>query len=128
MRFRHIATCDNVRHLWVQNASARVVRSTFLMFPRMESIKDPVQREVFKIFGELHLPVLRKLTFVADQEESEITCIVAALEITSCDVQVVDSQTAIPLSEVDVDVVELLFSIAREVTIHGEVLCRPIRQ
>ncbi|KAG1725670.1 hypothetical protein EDB19DRAFT_2043193, partial [Suillus lakei] len=85
----------------ISNASARVIRSTFLIFPRMESIKDPFQeREVLKIFGELRLPVLRKLTFVADPEESEIAWIVAALEIASCDVQVIDFQTSIPLSEV----------------------------
>lgn len=157
MRFRHIPTCDNVRHLWVQNASARIIRSTFLMFPRMESIKvdliisdighphnstthsclesitfpipsDPFQqREVLKIFDELHLPMLRKLTFVADPEESEVSCIVAALEIASCNVQVIDFQTTTPLSEIDVDVIEPLFSLAREVTVRGEVLCRSVR-
>ncbi|KAG1870797.1 hypothetical protein F4604DRAFT_849677 [Suillus subluteus] len=158
MRFRHTPTCDNVRHLWVQNASAHIIRSSFLMFPRMESIKvdqirsenghphnstthsclesitfpipsDPFQqREVLKIFGELCLPMLRKLTLVADPEESEVSCIVAALELASCDVQVVDFQTTILLSEVDVDVIEPLFSVAREVTVHGEVLRRPVRQ
>ncbi|KAG2346442.1 hypothetical protein BDR05DRAFT_988114 [Suillus weaverae] len=158
MRFRHIPTCDNVRHLWIQNASARIIRSTFLMFPRMESIRvdlilsdighphnstthsclesitfpipsDPFQqREVLKIFGDLRLPMLRKMTFVADPEESEVFCIVAALEIASCNVQVVDFQTTMPLSEVDVDVIEPLFSVAREVTVHGEVLRRPVRQ
>ncbi|KAG2082367.1 hypothetical protein BD769DRAFT_670286 [Suillus cothurnatus] len=157
MRFRHIPTCDNVRHLWVQSASARVIRSAFLMFPRMESIKvdsiisdighphnstthsclesitfpipaDPFQqREVLKIFSELSLPVLRKLTFVADPEESEVICIVAALEIASCNVQVVDFQTTIPFNEVDVDVVEPLFSVVKEVTIHGQMLRRPVR-
>ncbi|KAG2151586.1 uncharacterized protein EDB93DRAFT_1138288 [Suillus bovinus] len=158
MRFRHIPTCDNIRHLWVQNASARVIRSTFLMFPLMESIKvdliisdighphnstthsclnsitfpipsDPFQqREVLKIFDELCLPMLRKLTFVADPEESEVSCIVAALEIASCNVRVIDFQTTTPLSEIDMDVIEPLFSVAREVTIHGKALCRLVRQ
>lgn len=157
-RFKHIPTCDNVRHLWIQNASARVIRSTFLMFPRMESIKvdtilsdighphnstthsclesitfpipsDPFQqREVLKIFSELCLPMLRKLTFVADPEEAEVSCIVEALELAYCDVQVINFWTTIPLSEVDMDVIEPLFSVAREVTIHGEELRRPIRQ
>jgi hypothetical protein len=81
----------------------------------LESITFPIpadpfqQREVLKIFSELSLPVLRKLTFVADPEESEVICIVAALEIASCNVQVVDFQTTIPFNEVDVDVVEPLF-------------------
>ncbi|KAG2065619.1 hypothetical protein BDR04DRAFT_1108139 [Suillus decipiens] len=158
MRFRHIPTCDNVRHLWIQNASARVIRSTLLMFPRLESIKvdviisdighphdltthpclesitfpipsDPFQqREVLKIFSELCLPTLRKLTFVADPEESAVSCIMEALETAFCDVQVVDFQTTIPLSEVDIDVIEPLFSVAREVTVHGEMLHHPVRQ
>lgn len=128
------------------------------MFPRMESIKvdvilsdighpqnstthsclelitfpipsDPFQqREVLKIFAELCLPMLRKLTFVADPEEAEVSCIVAALEMAYCDVQVVDFRTTIPLSEVDVDVIEPLFSVAREVTVHGEELRCPVRQ
>lgn len=158
MRFRHVPTCDNVRHLRVENASARVIRSAFLMFPRLESIKvdlilsdishpnnsithhclesitfpipsDPFQqREVLKIFGELRLPVLRKLTLAADPEESEIACIMAALQIASCDVRVVDFQTTISLSEVDVDVVEPLFSVVRKVTVRGEVLRRLVRK
>jgi hypothetical protein len=90
---------------------------------------DPFQqREVLKIFAELCLPMLRKLTFVADPEESEVACIVAMLEIASCDVQVVDFRTTIPLSEVDVDVIEPLFSVTREVTVHGKVLRRAVRQ
>ncbi|KAG1813681.1 uncharacterized protein BJ212DRAFT_1301053 [Suillus subaureus] len=86
----------------------------------LESITIPIpsdpfqQREVLKIFGELCLPMLRKLTLVADPEESEVSCIMTALEIASCDVQVVDFQTTIPLGEVDVDVIEPLFSVARE--------------
>jgi hypothetical protein len=81
---------------------------------------DPHLRGIFiEFFDGLHLPMLRKLTVVGEPNKSQVDCIVVALEIASCRVEVVDFQTDTPASEVDLDIVKPLFSAVREITLRG---------
>ncbi|KAG2353583.1 hypothetical protein BDR07DRAFT_696285 [Suillus spraguei] len=74
----------------------------------------------------LHLPVLRKLTLEGDPTKSAVDCIMAGLAVTAtCNLQVIDFQTLIPQDEVDVDVVEPLLSVVREISVCSVLLrCR----
>ncbi|KAG0702643.1 hypothetical protein DFH29DRAFT_920494 [Suillus ampliporus] len=153
--FRPTPTCNNVRHLRLASCSVHVIRSSLTIFPHMETLRvdiilstpitpagsithphlqsitvpfswSPYQCELTKMFRGLHLPMLRKLTLIAEPNEWEVTYIMEALASASCDVQALDFVSTIPLSEVDVDIVEPLFSVVREVTVHGELLRHPV--
>ncbi|OJA07670.1 hypothetical protein AZE42_01850 [Rhizopogon vesiculosus] len=145
---RSIPTCKNIRHIHIQNASVHAIRRT-LDFPHLESItvddilsasrdreitathpclesmtlplaSNPHLRGLFiELFKGLHLPMLGKLTVVGEPKKPEVDCIVKALEGASCRVRVVDFQTDLPVSEIDMDIVRPLFSVAREITIRG---------
>ncbi|KAG1810880.1 uncharacterized protein BJ212DRAFT_572880 [Suillus subaureus] len=81
-----------------------------------------------EIFVGLHLPVLRKLTLVGCPTKSGVDRIMAWLEVTAtCNLQVIDFQTAMPQDEVDVDVVEPLLSVVREISVcYSDVVPRTI--
>lgn len=70
-------------------------------------------------FDGLHLPVLRELTLVGYPTKSGVNCIMAALAVTAtCNLQVIDFQTATRQDEVDVGVVEPLLSVVvREISV-----------
>ncbi|KAG0703583.1 hypothetical protein DFH29DRAFT_916160 [Suillus ampliporus] len=77
-----------------------------------------------EVFDGLYLPMLQKLTLVGDPNPGVVGRIMAALAVAvSCNVRVVDFQTDTPLDEVDLDTVEPLLSVVREVSVHEGLLC-----
>jgi len=144
-----IPTCKNLRHLHFRSASVHAIRCILEYFPHLESIavdellsvsgygpittthpclesitlplhSDPHLRGIFiEFFDGLHLPMLRKLTVVGEPNKPQVDCIVVALGIASCRVEVVDFQADTPASEVDLDIVKPLFSAVREITLRG---------
>lgn len=70
--------------------------------------------------------MLRKLTLVGHPNKLGVNRIMAALEVTAtCNLQVIDFRTIRPQDEVDVDVVEPLLSVAREISVCSVLLrCR----
>ena len=146
---RSIPTCKNLRHLHLRSASLHAIRCMLEYFPHLESIavdevlsvssrgpitathpclesmtlplhSDPHFRGIFiEFFDGLHLPMLRKLTVVGEPNKPQVDCIVVALGIASCRVEVVDFQTDTPASEVDLDIVKPLFSAVKEITLRG---------
>jgi hypothetical protein len=93
---------------------------------RLESMTLPItsdRQEFIDIFNGFHLPMLQKLTVVVEElKPLEIDCIMMALAVTTCQKPTVDLQMATPPSEVDIDIVEPLLSVAKEVTVCGKVL------
>ncbi|KAG2138502.1 hypothetical protein DEU56DRAFT_802031, partial [Suillus clintonianus] len=77
-----------------------------------------------EIFNGFHLPMLQKLTVVGVPNKPEVDCIMAALAVAHCHVQVIDFQ--VPPTEVDVSgtAVEPLLSVAKEVTVCGVLYSR----
>ncbi|KAG2353999.1 hypothetical protein BDR07DRAFT_646027 [Suillus spraguei] len=74
----------------------------------------------------LHLPVLRKLTLEGDPTKSAVDCIMAGLAVYR-NLQLASHRLsdAIPQDEVDVDVVEPLLSVVREISVCSVLLrCR----
>lgn len=110
--------------------------SHLVTHPCLESSTLPLPSDLDKnphwptaIFDGLHLPMLRKLTLVGHPTKSGVNRIVAALEVTAtCNLQVIDFRTIRPQDEVDVDVVEPLLSVAREISLCSVLLrCRAPR-
>jgi hypothetical protein len=110
--------------------------SHLVTYPCLESLTLPLPLDLDKnphwptaIFDGLHLPVLRKLTLVGHPNKLGVNRIMAALKVTAtCDLQVIDFQTIRPQDEVDVDVVEPLLSVAREISVCSVLLrCRAPR-
>jgi hypothetical protein len=62
---------------------------------------------------------------MGELDQAGVDCIVAALAVASCNVQVIDLQTDTPPCEVDADMIETLFSTVNEVTVCGELLHCP---
>ncbi|KAG0704087.1 hypothetical protein DFH29DRAFT_997975 [Suillus ampliporus] len=85
---------------------------------------DPYYRQGFiNMFDGFHLPMLQKLTVVVGElKKPEVDCIMAGLSVASCHGPAVDFQMATPPSQVDMDIVEPLLSVVKEVTVCGEVL------
>ncbi|KAG2124019.1 hypothetical protein DEU56DRAFT_828571 [Suillus clintonianus] len=153
--FTDTDTYKHMRHLHLQVASGQVIHTSLIIFHHLETIvadigssdigtprdsithhyletmtlplyANPLYRRGFiDIFNGLNLPKLQKLTVAAKPKGPEVKCIMAVLTAASCHLRVLDFQTEIPLSEVDVNEVEPLFSAVREVTVRGEVLRRP---
>ncbi|KAG1859283.1 hypothetical protein F4604DRAFT_1958023 [Suillus subluteus] len=82
-----------------------------------------------KIFDGLHIPVLRKLTLVGCPTKSGVDRIMAGLAVTAtCNLQVIDFQKDMLQDEVDMNVVEPLLSVVREISDCGVLLrCRTPR-
>jgi hypothetical protein len=93
---------------------------------RLKSMTLPItsdRQEFIDIFDGFHLPMLQKLTVVVEQlKPQEVECIRMALAVATCYEPTVDLQTATPPSEVDMDIVEPLLSVTKEVTVCGKVL------
>lgn len=110
--------------------------SHLVTYPCLESLTLPLPLDLDKnphwptaIFDGLNLPVLRKLTLVGYPTKLGVDRIVAALKATAtCNLQVIDFRTFRPQDEVDVDVVEPLLSVAREISVCSALLrCRASR-
>lgn len=147
---RPAPTCKDICHLRLQHTSVNAIRCTSVIFPhletmvvddysvgsgdridtvtqsRLESMTLPItsdRQEFIDIFNGFHLPMLQKLTVVVEElKPLEIDCIMMALAVTTCQKPTVDLQMATPPSEVDIDIVEPLLSVAKEVTVCGKVL------
>jgi hypothetical protein len=87
---------------------------------------DYYSHQLTEIFDGLRLPALRKLTLVGYPTKLRVDRTMAALAvIATCNLQVIDFQSAMPQDEVDVDVVEPLLSFAREISFRSVLLrCR----
>ncbi|KAG1880750.1 hypothetical protein F4604DRAFT_1922373 [Suillus subluteus] len=147
---RPAPTCKDIRHLRLQHTSVNTIRFTSVIFPHLEtmvvddyslgagdridtvtqshleSITLPItsdRQEFIDILDGFHLPMLQKLTVVVEElKPLEIECIMAALAVATCHEPIVDLKMATPPSEVDVDIVEPLLSVAKEVAVCGKVL------
>jgi hypothetical protein len=101
---------------------------------RLRSMTLPItfadRIDFFCIFHEVRLPMLQKLTLVVeelDSESLELECVRMALAwagAVTYDELTVDLQMATPPSEVDLDIVEPLFKVTKEVTVCGKVYFR----
>ncbi|KAG2744533.1 hypothetical protein P692DRAFT_20837802 [Suillus brevipes Sb2] len=81
------------------------------------------RQEFIDIFDGFHLPMLQKLTVVVEQlKPLEVEGIRMALAAATCHELTVDLQIATPPSEVDMDIVEPLLSVTKEVTVCGKAL------
>ncbi|KAG1819179.1 uncharacterized protein BJ212DRAFT_76071 [Suillus subaureus] len=144
----------NLRHLHLQWASPSTIRSVSVTSPNLETIvvegligdccratRQSVTYSCLEsltlllpwnwhwfteIFYDLHIPVLRKLTLVGCPTKSGVDGIMDALAVTAtCNLQVIDFQPTTLEDEVDVDVVEPLLSVVREILVRGVLLrCR----
>ncbi|KAG1737773.1 hypothetical protein EDB19DRAFT_1909546 [Suillus lakei] len=111
IRSRPTATCKQIRHLYLQNASAAVIHSSSVFFPHLETLvvdyiapdlgptSHPAtysrlvsmtlpllnhrhHRDPFiELFRELRLPTLQKLTVVGNPDAIEVESIIAALAV-----------------------------------------------
>jgi hypothetical protein len=91
---------------------------TLLISPHID-----IRPKLIAIFKGLHLPMLQKLILVSQPRKIQVADVKAALVVGSCFPRVIDLQTTIPLSEVDVGIVESLLEVVEEVTVRGEVVC-----
>ncbi|KAG1856959.1 hypothetical protein DFJ58DRAFT_783726 [Suillus subalutaceus] len=98
--------------------SSLVLEPMTLVLPYYFLLED-IQQEFIKIFTQLHLPMLRKLTLVGAPEKLHVDCLLAMLAVASFQVPVVDFQTSTPLSTVHMNNIVPLLSIVREVTFCG---------
>ncbi|KAG2346134.1 hypothetical protein BDR05DRAFT_959715 [Suillus weaverae] len=93
---------------------------------RLESMTLPLtsdRQEFIDILDGFHLPMLQKLTVVMEELKSlEVECIMAALTMATFHEPTIDLQMATPPSEVDMDIVEPLLSVAKDVTVCGIVI------
>ncbi|KAG1796360.1 uncharacterized protein HD556DRAFT_295800 [Suillus plorans] len=147
--------CKDIRHLRLQHTSVNAIRFTSVIFPhletmivddyslgsgdridtvaqpRLKSMTLPLtsdRQEFIDILDGFHLPMLQKLTVVVEElRPLEIECIMAALAVATCREPTVDLKMATPPSEVDIDIVEPLLLVAKEVTVCGKVLEDPVR-
>jgi hypothetical protein len=143
-------TCKNICHLRLQHTTVNAIRFTSVIFPHLEnmvvddyslgsgdridviaqsrlrSMTLPItsdRQEFIDIFDGFHLPMLQKLTVVVEKlRPLEVECIRMALAVATCHEPTVDLQMATPPSEVDMDIVEPLLSVTKEVTFCGKVL------
>lgn len=142
--------CKDIRHLRLQLTSVNAVRFTSVIFPhletmvvddyslgsgdridtvtqsRLESMTLPLtsnRQEFIDILDGFHLPMLQKLTVMVEElKPPDIKCIMAALVVATCHEPTVDLKMVTPPNEVDMDIVEPLLSVAKEVTVCGKVL------
>ncbi|KAG1730284.1 hypothetical protein EDD22DRAFT_1054066 [Suillus occidentalis] len=143
-------TCQNICHLRLQHTTVNAIRFTSVIFPHLEnmvvddyslgsgdkidivtlsrlrSMTLPItsdRQEFIDIFDGFHLPMLQKLTVVVEAlKPLEVECIRMALAVSTCHEPTVDLQMVTPPSEVDMDIVEPLLSVTKEVTVCGKVL------
>lgn len=90
---------------------------------------DDVSDWLTEIFDGLHLPVLRKLTLVGYPSKWMIDRTMAALAVTAtCNLEVIDFHTSALQGEIDVDVVEPLLSVVKEISVESVLFrCRSPR-
>jgi hypothetical protein len=75
------------------------------------------QIQFLNIFGGLRLPMLQILNIIGAPRRQEVNCIMAALAGASRNMPELEFLEAIPSMEFDADVVKLLHSVARKVTV-----------
>ncbi|KAG1899653.1 uncharacterized protein F5891DRAFT_390573 [Suillus fuscotomentosus] len=110
-------------------------RSHSVTYPCLESLTlplpsyDDVSDWLTEIFDGLHLPVLRKLTLVGYPSKWMIDRTMAALAVTAtCNLEVIDFHTSALQGEIDVDVVEPLLSVVKEISVESVLFrCRSPR-
>lgn len=94
--------------------------------PRLKPMTLPLtsdRQEFINILDGFHLPMLQKLTVVVEElRPLEIECIMAALAVATFRELTVDLKMPTPPSEVDIDTIEPLLLVAKEVTVCGKVL------
>ncbi|KAG1723177.1 uncharacterized protein EDB91DRAFT_1173323 [Suillus paluster] len=146
VEFRPTPTCNNLRRLHLQIGSAHVIHASLTIFSHLktitvdmiltngrtpsycESITHPCLESItLPLYSNSYQTHELKLTLIAEPGEWQVACIMEALAGASCDIRVIDFHTATPLGKVDMDIIEPLFSVVKEVTIEGQVLRRSVR-